>query len=606
MFNSTYKRVLGLVGIAMGSCIVMLLSSSFKAKAYGIQFLSVASSTTVRVSGRDILMNGTPFIIKGVGYQPSPVAKYPWQDDVYEFRNYERDLPFLRALGCNTIRTWGKVTNPAFLDACYNGGTSPIYVIMGFWVDHTKDLGDPTVRQAIIDDFKEYVTTFMYHDAVLMWLPGGEINYWYRGNVADWYSLLNELAQTAHAIERDNYHPVTTDNGSINEIGNPSLGADDSSMSALDVWGATIYRGSSFGTLFDEYVAKSSKPFWIAEYGADAWDHRNGWEYQTIQASFNGGLWNEIAKNSNVCSGGAVFEYSDEWWKNDNPFRHSPGPGQRSDQPDGWSDEEYYGIVSVENNGDNPDFIIPRQAYFTLQEKWRNAVPVLTAKVVGSAVFGRVYNISGINNYKVIIYAKTDKYYIQPWAGQNPHANIDFHGYWNMPYTHEGEIYAYLVREEFNGTDTMNSPLTIDGIGVFAEAYGGYSSGEFPTISGNVRLQRTGNHRAQITFKLCNPGTKTIIANASNDENPLLEGTQVTTRSDGSYALNDVPPGIYDITAQAKAWLGQKKANVVVHADSTTALDFNLRGGDANSDNKVNILDLFIVKSNYGKVGDGP
>ena len=83
----------------------------------------VALSTTVEVSGREILVDGTPFIIKGVGYQPTPIGYYPWDVDVYNFGNYERDLPLLRALGSNTIRTWGTVENWDFLDACYNNGT---------------------------------------------------------------------------------------------------------------------------------------------------------------------------------------------------------------------------------------------------------------------------------------------------------------------------------------------------------------------------------------------------------------------------------------------------------------------------------------------------
>ena len=439
----------------------------------------VALSTTVEVSGREILVDGTPFIIKGVGYQPTPIGYYPWDVDVYNFGNYERDLPLLRALGSNTIRTWGTVENWDFLDACYNNG---IYVIMGFWVDHSKDFSNDDDRQAIKDDFSDYVNTFKDHPAVLMWLPGGEINLHYN-NKADWYSLLNELAQVAHDIEGSNYHPVTTDNAGIVEIGESNLGADDISMDALDVWGATIYLGSSFGTLFTDYAAKSIKPFWIAEFGADAWDHINNQEYQETQASFVGGLWDEIAANSDVCSGGAVFEYNDEWWKNEemvNPSQHDAGPWQRADQPDGWSDEEYYGIVSVENNGDNPDSVSPRQLYFALQEKWRDVVPVLTAKVVGSDSSGRVYNIVDVNNYKVIVYAKTDKYYIQPWAGEDSHADINSDGLWNMSYTHEGDIYTFLVREEHISADTMTSPMTIDGVDVFAEAYGGYSNGEVP------------------------------------------------------------------------------------------------------------------------------
>lgn len=453
----------------------------------------VALSTTVQVSGRKILMDGTPFTMKGVGYQPTPIGYYPWEIDVYNSGNYERDLPLLRAMGSNTIRTWGKVENRDFLDACYNNGVSPIYVIMGFWVDHSKDFSKPEDRQEIIDEFKAYVESFKDHPTVLMWMPGGETNYWYSGYKADWYSLLNELAQAAHEVEGSNYHPVTTDNAGIDEIGDPYWGADDLNMDALDVWCPTIYRKNTFGDLFSEYADKSGKPFCIAEFGADAWDHINNQEYPETQASFVGGLWDEITANSSVCFGGAVMEFSDEWWKNGNPFQHDLGLWERPDQPDGWTDEEYYGLVSVENNGDNPDSIIPRNVYFTLQEKWRDVVPVLTAKVVGSSVSGRVYNILDVNNYKVIVYAKTNKYFIQPWAGEDSHADISSDGRWNMPYTHAGDIYAFLVREEYISADIMTSTLAIDGVDVFAETFGGYSNGKVPPPQNNGGSNKKGH-----------------------------------------------------------------------------------------------------------------
>lgn len=342
------------------------------------------STGNVKISGRQILVNGEPFLIKGVGYQPTPIGEYPWSCDIYSNPQiYNRDLPLLREMGCNVIRTWDRVTSYEFLDACWNNGENPIYLIMGFWINakeqggKQRDITDSSYRIEIIESFKNYVSQFKDHPSVLMWLPGGEMNYQCESNGIDkkfWYTLLNELSFAAYQIEGNSYHPVTTDNGEIAEIGDDLLNTNDESLPGLDVWGATIYRGNTFGTLFTEYEAKSAKPFWIAEFGCDAYDHINSQEYQDVQAEYVGNLWDEIDANTGVCCGGAVFEYSDEWWKNmdiNNPFVHNPGPYERPDQLDGWSDEEYYGLFSIQDNGDSPDTLTPRKVYYTLWKKWK-------------------------------------------------------------------------------------------------------------------------------------------------------------------------------------------------------------------------------------------
>jgi len=125
-------------------------------------------------------------------------------------------------------------------------------------------------------------------------------------------------------------------------------------------------------------------------------------------------------------------------------------------------------------------------------------------------------------------------------------------------------------------------------------------------LSGYVKLQNAISHSTQITFELRKPGTTNIIANAYNDENPNLPGTQITTGSDGSYILDSIPEGIYDITAQGSKWLRQKRSKVIVSLGNNTGLDFNLLGGDATHSNSVNILDLNLLKATYGKSAGQP
>ncbi|MDD5680363.1 MAG: discoidin domain-containing protein, partial [Candidatus Omnitrophica bacterium] len=326
-----------------------------------------ASEGSVKVSGRQILLSDQPFTIKGTCYQPIPIGSGINEYNFYTDSDiYNRDFQILRDMKCNAVRTWGKVGYydehgsflPAagFMDAAYNEGINPIYVIMGFHVDGSLNLADPAIRQNVIDEFKLYVHLYRNHPAVLMWAVGNENNYWYPGDKKDWYSLVDELAWAAYEVEGKSYHPVTTPNGDIwnstGPIGNRDFKTNDNSMPYLDVWGANIYSGWSFQNRIQTYAGLSSKPFWISEYGFPGTDERNQAEGARV-------LWEEMARNSNICSGGTIMEYSDEWWKSGTPDRHNDSDGV-----------EFFGVVSAEDNGSAADIMHPKPAYYVLQEAW--------------------------------------------------------------------------------------------------------------------------------------------------------------------------------------------------------------------------------------------
>ena len=443
-------------------------ASSLPAKPPATGTVGVRGAGTGRdVTERVLLVNGQPYQIRGVGYQPTAIGQAPGYPGYAPYRQeqYERDLPLLRAMNCNTVRTWGKIDNDdGFLDACWNNGLDPVRVVAGFWIDPASDFSDATARAAIIADFQAYVATYKDHPAILMWLPGGEINYHLRSDTQklhDWFTLLNGLGWAAYEVEGNTYHPVTTDfaadvwNGTTYEqdlltaqLGVAELFTDDAHLTGLDLWGFNCYRGTSFdvpggreedgeerglcpqipargtspsglpigladaspqtdqappgetrpqdaclplaegsrdgegtgrasdsgrtGSLFATFAARSAKPMWLAEFGVDAWNHGNGVEDQDAQADGEAAQWAEIAANTDVCVGGSVMAYSDEWWKNrqtGTAETHDPGPWERGDQPDGWTDEEYYGIVGVSTER-SADVVAPRRAYYTLGHAW--------------------------------------------------------------------------------------------------------------------------------------------------------------------------------------------------------------------------------------------
>jgi hypothetical protein len=358
---------------------------------------AAASATAVTIHQRQIRVNGQPFTIQGVGYAPTPIGADPElgnpNGDNFTAASsalYQRDLPLLRAMGANTLRLWGWEINrdhTAFLDAAYNQGVRPIYIIASYWLNAGLDLNDPAVRSQQIANFRQMVAAHKNHPAILMWMIGNELNApWMYGNSDALFSLINEMALAAHQEEGASYHPVTTPLADVNLIS--TISQRDSAMTNLDVWSVQVYRGNTFGTLFDDYAAASSKPLLISEYGIDAYDDQAQAEYELVgaprQAEYAADLWEEIEAHTSVCSGGSIMAYSDEWWKGkygQNDATHTTCPEgsatthsacgyAASSHPDGYANEEWWGIVRPVKNGSNPDLMQPRAAYRALQSLW--------------------------------------------------------------------------------------------------------------------------------------------------------------------------------------------------------------------------------------------
>ncbi len=338
------------------------------------------SSGAVQIIDDRLVVHGAPFIITGVGYQPTPIGLDVSTDFLYQDEAiYNRDLPILRNMGCNTIRTWKKVNNAAFLDASYGSGEDPIYVIMGFPISPLADLSDAAVRDNIKNEFRLYVENYKDHPAVLLWALGNEENIFYKGDIADWYSLANELAEIAYSIEGSGYHPVAVVNGSLENIGDAGRNASDDNLNFVDIWGVNNYRGYSNRSFFRTYDTLSAKSLWISEYGADSWHTNNaaipadGYEDQEEQGKYYVNNWREIISASGVL-GGTLMEYSDEWWKAEGKSWDTQdhlGFRDRYDQPDNYSNEEFWGLFKVQKKeGGFADHLIPKKSFDMIKKEY--------------------------------------------------------------------------------------------------------------------------------------------------------------------------------------------------------------------------------------------
>lgn len=344
-------------------------------------FQKPESTSRIKVSSRELLVNNEKFKIKGVGYQPIPIG-YNYAYNFYEHPEvYNRDFKLLRKMGVNTIRTWNIVRTKEFLDAAWNNGKQPIYVVMGYWMNREgDDFGDPATRERYIKDFRDYVAKYKDHPAVLLWGIGNEDNFFYKRDVKDWYNLVNEMAKAAYLEEGQSYHPAAIINGGHANLGDSSKNADDASLNYIDIISAIVYpeggaedfpqKGCNFGNWFSEFEQKTKKPTYLAEYGADSWNALTEKEDQDMQAACVLSYTNEIL-SADVNLGGTIMAYSDEWWKAaGDSSKQDPGGWFTSSQPDGMGNEEYWGIVAIQKDPEwnNPDIILPKKAYYELQK----------------------------------------------------------------------------------------------------------------------------------------------------------------------------------------------------------------------------------------------
>jgi hypothetical protein len=331
------------------------------------------STGNVRVVGKELYVGGRHFKARGVGYQPVPIGS-PISRAILDFIYTDpeilaRDMALLRGMSVNTIRLWSEAPDTTLLDACYNGGVDPIYVVMGFWVPLYAgvDYSDPATAAFIEADFRDYVIQFKDHPAVLAWGIGNENNLAYGGNVADWFALANDLALAAYTEEGASYHPTVVINGGMRHFGDTALGSDDVSLDYVDMWGHNAYPGYDFRCYFDYFDRLSAKPLLFTEFGIDAYDNQAGGEYQSVQADYVVQQWRQLEARS---VGATVMAYSDEWWKADDPNNHDLGGYATHLHPDGFSNEEWWGVVWVEDNGTSPDILHPREVYYALGDEY--------------------------------------------------------------------------------------------------------------------------------------------------------------------------------------------------------------------------------------------
>jgi len=267
-----------------------------------------------------LLIDEKPMLVKGICYSPIPINESvyfaPYGD--YFTADYSfiwlRDLPLIKAMGVNVVRTYGwqpKNDHTAFLDAL---ASHDLYLMATYYMgDSTETPVDtPEARSLAVKGFASEVEKYADHPAILFWSFGNELNGVWNGYLqalgksgpeqCDWderyddlggcwihkgtlppkgskcydssycvykklFSFINDAAVAAHAVADVLVVSAFAD---VDGLYDKILRAGDFAME-LDAWTAQVYRGSSFGDFFEGMGNSTSKPVLLTEYGVDAY-----------------------------------------------------------------------------------------------------------------------------------------------------------------------------------------------------------------------------------------------------------------------------------------------------------------------------------------------
>lgn len=109
-------------------------------------------------------------------------------------------------------------------------------------------------------------------------------------------------------------------------------------------------------------------------------------------------------------------------------------------------------------------FAAPMFAVKTLPTRFPTVIARLHECKVSGTVTGKFRHMA--TNLKIVLYAHTDRYYIQPCSGAS--VRIRRSGRWGPTDSHPGELYAVLVRSDYIPVDVIDTLPGVDGVDVVA------------------------------------------------------------------------------------------------------------------------------------------
>jgi hypothetical protein len=358
--------------------------------------------------GMKLVVNGKDFMINGMNWDYFPIGTdYSYslwsESDDFIKQALDDEMSLLKNMGINTIRVYTGIQNKWVQYIHENYG---IYTMInhsfgrygltldGSWHANTE-YADPGVRELLLEEVKQLSEEYKNTPGLLLYLLGNENNYglfWEGAETEDipaedrnstirarhMYKLFNQAAIEMKSI--DPFHPVPLCNGDLLFLDIIAEECQD-----VDIFGTNIYRGVSFGDAFDRVKNEYHKPILLTEFGADAFNAVSNQEDQGAQAYYLLGNWYEIYANAAGLGkagnsiGGFTFQFSDGWWKFDQPNNSDvhdttatwSNGGYFHDYAEGKNNmnEEWFGICAKgPTNQKGLYHLLPRAAYYVLKD----------------------------------------------------------------------------------------------------------------------------------------------------------------------------------------------------------------------------------------------
>ncbi|EFX00365.1 glycoside hydrolase family 72 [Grosmannia clavigera kw1407] len=290
---------------------------------------TTASASTASTSVEPIIMkgtkfffkNGTQFFLKGVAYQQDTGAagtttSTTFIDPLSDESNCERDVPLLKALHTNVIRTYA-IDPTADHSACMKLlAAAGIYVVSDLSEpSNSINRDSPAWNTALFSRYKAVVDEMSQYDNVIGFFAGNEVtnnatntdaSAYVKAAVRDTKAYINSTVSRWMGVGY-----AANDDATIRDKMAYYFNCGDQE-SAIDFWGYNIYEWCGQSTFVKsgyqtqvEFFSNYSVPVFFAEYGCNTPSGAAGriWEETTALYS---------SEMTDVISGGIVYMYFEE------------------------------------------------------------------------------------------------------------------------------------------------------------------------------------------------------------------------------------------------------------------------------------------------------
>jgi hypothetical protein len=350
-----------------------------------------ANRFQITLNGERFVVKGMNYSPVPIGVAPGDGLPYGDYFTPNYANVWKPDIDKMRQAGVNVVKLYagdpdrnagapGSSGNwKDFLDYCYNGGTKPIYVVMFSYtqggVIKAGSGGPEPNLDTYIRHYDKLVKSTVRHPAVFGYMVGNEIFDGVTGSPQFWanFGKLIDAAHGAGLSRGQNPFLMTATNDNFTRANTwPAikLGEQSGKLGHLDAWSINVYRGPEFGgsgnSVFPQYQnllnsLSVTKPLILGEWGTPHTTRPAPTFYGTEcitplknlddvsvshmgrgrpyfdakpVATFLNMQWNTIKTNlmagdNQVCVGGFIFDWCDEYYKAHNKSVQIGGPSDK-------------------------------------------------------------------------------------------------------------------------------------------------------------------------------------------------------------------------------------------------------------------------------------